>query len=524
MSTGRTNVLSETSLSGMATIAQLNDKFTEHNADDNAHSTAFNTKIDKDDVSNPNLLVNSNSKVNQRGLTEYTNSSNAYTFAVDRWAFKKGGDTSATITVSDNGVTISPSTAMVQIMDSELVENITGKTLTLSVNIDDVIISGTFTWTDQAYFIIKETDSLRVAYSATGKYIQIFNTSTTESKNIKWAKLELGSVATQFVVPDPITEKIKCGIPDDTSEYGYSATVNAATVGGYTLGGNISTNDIAKLSATNIAYGTCATAAATAAKVVTITGNTNWKLAVGSEITVKFTNTNTASNCTLNVNNTGAKKIWYNNAVYTGTSSNICGYANRYFKFMYDGTNWVWMGNSTDLNKWTAASATVAGYVTTGAQTFAGDKTFNGNITATGNITGAKVYNAIWNADYAEGFEYEGELPSPGQIVELCGNNKIKIASTASNKVIGVCSKSYWVLAGCKLEEIENKTKVAIGLVGQLPIQVEGEVKFGDYIVCGGNGIGVVNNTPQMGQIIGRAMESNSTPELKSVNCIIQTR
>lgn len=196
---------------------------------------SVNTKIDKDDVSNPNLLVNPDFRINQRGLTEYTNSSNAYTFAVDRWAFKKGGDASATITVADNGVTMSPSTAIVHFMDSELIDNITGKTLTLSVNINDVIISETFTWTDQTYFVIKETDSLRVAYSVTGKYIQIFNTSTTESKNVKWAKLEISSVATQFVAPDPLTEKVKCGIPDDTSTYGYRAIVNADSVSGITV-------------------------------------------------------------------------------------------------------------------------------------------------------------------------------------------------------------------------------------------------------------------------------------------------
>ena len=89
-------------------------------------------------------------------------------------------------------------------------------------------------------------------------------------------------------------------------------------------------------------YGTCSTAAATAAKVVSI-ADTNWKLVTGCIIGVKFTNTNSASSVTLNVNSTGAKSIWYNNAAYTSTSSSICGYANRVTYYMYDGTYWVWL-------------------------------------------------------------------------------------------------------------------------------------------------------------------------------------
>ena len=91
-----------------------------------------------------------------------------------------------------------------------------------------------------------------------------------------------------------------------------------------------------------IAYGTCATAAATAAKVVEINDPT-WNLQIGDIIGVKFTNTNSASSCTLNVNSTGAKSLWYNNAVYTGNSNMICGYASRYTFYMYDGTYWVWL-------------------------------------------------------------------------------------------------------------------------------------------------------------------------------------
>ena len=98
----------------------------------------------------------------------------------------------------------------------------------------------------------------------------------------------------------------------------------------------------------NVAYGTCSTAAGTAAKVVTITGNTQWKLEPGATIVVKFSATNTASNPTLNVNGTGAKRIWYNTALLGTSNLNRGGYASRYITYVYDGTQYVFQGWSVD--------------------------------------------------------------------------------------------------------------------------------------------------------------------------------
>ena len=99
-----------------------------------------------------------------------------------------------------------------------------------------------------------------------------------------------------------------------------------------------------------VGWGTCKTAAATAAKVATI-DDTSWTLRVGSIIGIKYTYSNTAGSSTtpvtLNVNSTGAKNIWYNNEKYTGTITSICGYAGRTIYYMYDGENWVWFNSGT---------------------------------------------------------------------------------------------------------------------------------------------------------------------------------
>ena len=89
-------------------------------------------------------------------------------------------------------------------------------------------------------------------------------------------------------------------------------------------------------------YGTCSTAAATAAKTVSCA---NFTLATGARIIVKFTQTNTATNSgvTLNVNNTGAKPIYYRGS---GTAwSNGVLAANRTYEFVYNGSQYEFISD-----------------------------------------------------------------------------------------------------------------------------------------------------------------------------------
>ena len=85
-------------------------------------------------------------------------------------------------------------------------------------------------------------------------------------------------------------------------------------------------------------YAECSTAAATAAKVVSLAGFT---LVKGAKVTVRFTVTNTAANPTLNVNKTGAKAIQYRNAAITAGALA----ANRTYTFVYDGSSWELVGD-----------------------------------------------------------------------------------------------------------------------------------------------------------------------------------
>ena len=97
-----------------------------------------------------------------------------------------------------------------------------------------------------------------------------------------------------------------------------------------------------------VAYGTCDTAANVAEKVITLHPDfADWKLEIGAEFVVKGTYTNSASNVTLNVNNTGAKQILYRDQVYDSPSI-ILIYENQLIRYVFDGTYYVWMGRSNE--------------------------------------------------------------------------------------------------------------------------------------------------------------------------------
>lgn len=85
-----------------------------------------------------------------------------------------------------------------------------------------------------------------------------------------------------------------------------------------------------------IGYGTCSTAAATAAKEVTMA---NYNLTKNGVISVKFTNAVPAS-ATLNVNSKGAKSIFYKGAAIV---ANVIR-AGDTATFMYDGTQYHLLG------------------------------------------------------------------------------------------------------------------------------------------------------------------------------------
>lgn len=106
-------------------------------------------------------------------------------------------------------------------------------------------------------------------------------------------------------------------------------------------------------------FATSTTAKGTAAKVATITpAVTGWALTTGAIVTVKFTNENTATTPTLNVNSTGAKTI----KAYTGTAAlteaEYKWKAGTTLSFVYDGTYWR-IQDSTTASRLSSAESSI---------------------------------------------------------------------------------------------------------------------------------------------------------------------
>jgi len=113
-------------------------------------------------------------------------------------------------------------------------------------------------------------------------------------------------------------------------------------------------NDVAP-AINGVYYGTCGTAAATQAKVVTLVNGNNFTLAAGTMVVVKFTYASAATPMTLNVAGTGAKTLYQygTSTMSSGTTTN--GWiAGAIVMFIYDGASWFrqyWCNTTYDLSQ-----------------------------------------------------------------------------------------------------------------------------------------------------------------------------
>lgn len=168
-------------------------------------------------VQNPNLLINPNFAINQRGQTSYSGA----VYGVDRW---EGIGSGITATPVANGIQLSTSGTS-NIYIKQIVEtNLAGKTVTASCKLS-AINSG-------------EGGRFAVYYSTDGKSWTLINGITISTVGIskliatiptnavyvsvdigvrpssdvmfEWAKLEVGSVATEFSPPNIAEELQKC--------------------------------------------------------------------------------------------------------------------------------------------------------------------------------------------------------------------------------------------------------------------------------------------------------------------------
>ena len=127
------------------------------------------------------------------------------------------------------------------------------------------------------------------------------------------------------------------GLVDQTALAGKQDTLTAGT--GIDITNNVISATGGGGTGNNVFYGTCATGATTAAKVIVCEDFTASDLVAGTRLTVLFTNGNSFNGTsTLNVNNTGAKNIYYNG---TTTNSRYMWVAGESVEFVYNGAQWA---------------------------------------------------------------------------------------------------------------------------------------------------------------------------------------
>lgn len=162
-------------------------------------------------------------------------------------------------------------------------------------------------------------------------------------------------------------------------------------------------------------YATCGTAAGTTAKTATVQ-NGSFTLEAGTSISIKFTYANTASLPTLNVNNTGAKSIFFRGAAIT--SSNYYWAAGSIVTFVYDGTQWNMTGAPSDSDTDTKVTQSAAITSSGNYPVLLGYNTSTSAVTDTVNKTATLNYNpstsALTTGNIIVSSGYGTELPSSG--------------------------------------------------------------------------------------------------------------
>lgn len=210
---------------------------------------------------------------------------------------------------------------------------------------------------------------------------------------------------------DPVTPAaIGAAAASHTHKYAGSSTAGGAASSAAKLSSARSIDGMSFDGSANIAhYGTCSTAAGTAAKTVTLAGFT---LVTGARISVKFTNANTAASPTLNVNGTGAKPI----AKYGTTAVDANAWvAGAVVELVYDGARWLMSSAAT--SKLAAARSIRTNLASTAAASFDGSADIAPGVTgvlpaANGGTGFSTLVNTAYGTSRLRGITLNASVPS----------------------------------------------------------------------------------------------------------------
>ena len=191
-----------------------------------------------------------------------------------------------------------------------------------------------------------------------------------------------------------------------------------------------------------------------------------------------------------------------------GNSSNVL-YGNGVFAAVTGGGNGTYGDSNvvTLLNAYGSNTISTTGNITSGniitTSVTTGANITPGTITGNWTLSTGSRLNATY-ADLAEYYESDA-IYLPGTVLAFGGDKEVTIAEDGTNKVAGVVSTdpAYVMNMKCKGEHI-----VALALQGRVPTKVRGTIHKGDMLVSGGDGYARNSASPQMGTVIGKALQN----------------
>ena len=245
-------------------------------------------------------------------------------------------------------------------------------------------------------------------------------------------------------------------------------------------------------------YGTSSTGATTQAKTVTCSGFT---LETGAIVCVTFTNANTyaSAKITLNVNSTGAKDVYYNNAV-TSSTNTLLWKAGETVIFVYSGSYFYFAGKSA--NK-LSAFVNDSGYITS-ADVPEGSSAYTGTISAVSTTASSGSNNGFARGDHVHNITSStitsalGYTPGTSSTDEnlkwtasTTSNTYYPLASTSTattstaNTLNGISYYQYYNTAGgYRRLDLGNSTayKTSGGAYGTIRLYGAAATYYGDLV------------------------------------------
>lgn len=211
--------------------------------------------------SNPNLLLNPSFAVNQKGRTVYKDFAQ---YSVDKWWLTTSN---GIITKTDNGINLEALSAGYAYVNQYMVgafERLKGKTITFSVCVNGQIYYKTGTVpstlpTERVPILQINTIPNSAAVGVwcekgSGDLIVQFGVTPSHNYDINWAKLEVGSLPTQFNPNNPNYDLISCSSAGKDLNYRTTNAYNSYINPNLLINGDFRINQRGKTSYTGMVY------------------------------------------------------------------------------------------------------------------------------------------------------------------------------------------------------------------------------------------------------------------------------